>query len=185
MIKNIVSSLLLVLLMASCTTEKQQDPFQISKHHIGLLPDSTQVKDLAIAFPNDSIIKTIKGDEFIEDYNDIKVLDKQGNDLLILKPSQALDSTATITTVQIVDSKYKTEKNISTLSTFADINNNYKISKISTLINSVVVTVNEINASFTIDKKELPANLRFNMDINIEAVQIPDNAKIKYFILHW
>ncbi len=185
MTKHIIASLLIIATLVSCSTEKEQDPFQISKHNVGFLTDSTQVKDLASVFPNDSIVTSIKGDEFIEDYNDIKVLNKQGKQLLILRPSQALDSTATISTVQIIDSKYKTEKGISVLSTFADINNNYKISKISTLINSVVVSVNEINASFTIDKKELPANLRFNMDINIEAVQIPDNAKIKYLILHW
>jgi hypothetical protein len=49
----------------------------------------------------------------------------------------------------------------------------------------VVVSVNEIDASFTIDKKELPANMRFDMDMTIEAIQIPDNAKVKFFIVHF
>lgn len=176
---------LFILVVMSCTKEKKQDPFQISKHHIGLLTDSTQVKDLEFAFPNDSIIKNITGDEFAGDMNDIEVYDKTGKQLLTLTPTQALDSTALIYNVHVMDSRYKTDKNISTLSTFADIKNNYKITGISTLINSVVVSVNEINASFTIDKKELPANLQYNMDLKIEAVQIPDNAKIKYFMLYW
>jgi hypothetical protein len=183
--KLLVTLVLLSLLIISCTTEKKQNPFQIGKHHIGLLTDSTQVKDLEFAFPNDSIIKNITGDEFAGDMNDIEVYDRSGKQLLTLTPTQALDSTALIYNIQVMDSRYKTDKNISTLSTFADIKNNYKITGISTLINSVVVSVNEINASFTIDKKELPANLQYDTDLKIEAVQIPDNAKIKYFMLYW
>jgi hypothetical protein len=49
----------------------------------------------------------------------------------------------------------------------------------------VVVSVNEINASFTIDKTELPGGLRFDMDATIDAIQIPEKAKIKFFMLHW
>ena len=184
--KSLFPLMLLALIIVSCTTETKKDPFQIGKHHIGLLTDSTQVKDLELIFPTDSIIKNIKGDEFIEDNNDIEIYDTTtGKQLLTLTPTQSLDSTAVIKSIQIIDSRYKTDKNISTLSTFADIKNNYKISGISTLINAIVISVNEINASFTIDKKELPANLQFNMDLKIEAVQIPDNAKIKYFMLYW
>ncbi|MEY8848230.1 hypothetical protein AB9K26_05415 [Psychroserpens sp. XS_ASV72] len=185
MIRSILTLLFFAILIASCSKEQKQDPFQIGKQNIGLLTDSTKVKDIELAFPNDSIVKSVKGDEFIDDTNDIVILDKTGKKLLVLTPSQALDSTAVIESVQIVDPKYKTDKNISVLSTFKDIKDTYKISKISTLINSVVISVNEINASFSIDKKELPSNLRFNMDLNIEAVQIPDNAKIKFFMLHW
>jgi PBP1b-binding outer membrane lipoprotein LpoB len=183
--KSLLTIVCIALLIVSCTSEKKQDPFQIGKQYIGMLTDSTQVKDLEFAFPNDSVVKNIRGDEFTGNRNDIEVYDKAGKQLLTLTPTQSLDSTAVIESIQIIDPRYKTDKNISTLSTFADIKDNYKISGISTLINSIVISVNEINASFTIDKKELPANLQFNMDLKIEAVQIPDNAKIKYFMLYW
>ena len=184
--KSLVSVMLLALLIVSCATEKKQDPFQIGKQHIGLLTDSTQVKDLELVFPTDSIVKNIMGDEFTGSVNDIEIYDTvSGKQLLVLTPTQALDSTAKIKSIHIKDSRFKTDKNLSTLSTFADLKSNYKISSISTLINSVVISVNEINASFTIDKKELPANLQFNMDLKIEAVQIPDTAKIKYFMVYW
>ena len=183
--KSLVSLVLLALLIVSCAKEKKQDPFQIGKQHIGLLTDSTQVKDLELVFPTDSIVKNIKGDEFTGASNDIEVYDTSGKQLLTLTPTQSLDSTALIKSIHIRDSRYKTDKNISTISTFAELKNNYKISGISTLINSIVISVNEINASFTIDKKELPANLQFNMDLKIEAVQIPDDAKIKYFMVYW
>lgn len=169
----------------SCTAEKKQDPFQISKQNIGLLTDSTQVKDLKDVFPNDSLVTFIKGDEFNGGNNDIDIYNLQGEQLLSLTPSETLDSTSTIKSVRIMNASYKTDKNVTTISTFKDINNNYKISSINNLINSVVISVNEINASFTIDKKELPANLRYDMGLTIEAIQIPDNAKIKYFMIHW
>ena len=183
--KTLLTIFFIAILITSCSLDKKQDPFEISKQHVGLLTDSTQVKNLDLAFPNDSIVTAIKGDEFSGQDNDIHIYNKNGKELLILTPSQALDSTAVIKSVRIIDENYKTPKNVSINSTFKDIRDNYKISRISNLINSVVISVNEINGSFTIDKKELPANLRFDMTLKIEAVQIPDHAKIKYFMVHW
>ncbi|MEH6538202.1 MAG: hypothetical protein V7719_17530 [Psychroserpens sp.] len=185
-LKNLSLFTIATLIFASCSSEKKQDPFQIGKQNIGLLTDSTQVKNLQLAFPNDSIARfAIKGDEFTGQNSDIDIYSSEGKKLLSLTPRQALDSTSVIESVQIISETYKTNQNISTLSTFKDINANYKISSINNLIKSIVISVNDINASFTIDKKELPANLRYDMSLNIEAVQIPDNAKIKFFILHW
>jgi len=181
--KPIAMILFTALLFASC--EKPQDPFAIQKQNIGLLTDSTQVRDLEAIFANDSIVKFIGGDEFTGNINTIDIYQKTGEKLLELTPSQALDSTAVISTIRILDSRYKTNANISTLSTFKDITDNYTVSKIDNLINSVVVSVNELNAAFTIDKKELPANARFDMNLRIEETIIPDKAKIKHFMIHW
>jgi hypothetical protein len=173
----------LTILFSSCS--KTQNPYEISKQHIGLLTDSTQVKDLESIYPNDSIVKFIAGDEFIGNVNNIDIFDKEGKQLLSLTPKFTLDSTSVISNVRILDERFKTEKNISTISTFKDIQSQYKITRISNLINSVVVAVDDINASFTIDKKELPANLRFDMDLKFETTHIPDNAKVKYFFVNW
>lgn len=175
--------LAITLLTVSC--KKEQNPFEIGKQNIGLLTDSTQIKDLKVTFSNDSVVSFISGDEFTGSRNNIEVFEKGGKKLLILTPSQALDSTSVIENIQIIDPRYKTPKNISTLSTFKDVSSAYKISKISNLINAVLITVNELNASFVIDKKELPANLRFDMDLKVEATHIPDNAKLKYFFVNW
>ena len=181
--KNLVLSIIIVLIIVSCANE--QDPFLIEKHNIGLLTDSTQVRQLDSIFINDSIVKFVGGDEFTGNINNIDIYDKAGNHLLVLTPNEALDSTAVISNIRIMDSRYKTKKNLSNLSTFKDIHGNYKINRIDNLINSINVNVNEINAYFTIDKKELPANLRFDMKMTIEASQIPDDAKIKYFMINW
>ena len=183
MYKNILSLIILSLIFTSC--KKEQNPFEIGKQHIGFLTDSTQVKDLKTIFNNDSIVTFISGDEFTGNKNNIEIFEKGGKKLLSLTPKHALDSTSVIESIQIIDSRFKTPKNISTLSTFKELSDTYKISKINNLINSILIKVNEINASFAIDKKELPANIRFDMNLNIEATHIPDGAKVKYFFINW
>lgn len=181
--KNLFLIALMIAVIASCA--KKQNPFLIEKHNIGHLTDSTTVSQLDSIFVNDSIVKFVAGDEFTGNINNIDVYDKAGNHMLVLTPDEALDSTAVISNIRIMDSRFKTDKNVSLLSSFKDIKSNYKINRIDNLINSINVNVNEINAYFTIDKKELPANLRFDMKMTIEAFQIPDEAKIKYFMLNW
>jgi len=181
--KLILSITALSLLFASCG--KEQDPFEVSKQHVGLLTDSTLVKNLKTVFINDSITEIFNNNGFMGIGKSIEIFDKTGQKLLVLNPEYKPDTTAVVKSVQIIDPRYKTDKNITVASTFKDINNSYKISRIDNLINSVVVSVNEINASFTIDKKELPANIRFDMNLDVEAMHIPDNAKIKYFFINW
>ena len=36
-----------------------------------------------------------------------------------------------------------------------------------------------------IDKNELPENFRYNPNLVIDVTNIPDEAKIKYFMLSW
>lgn len=182
MYKSFLSLIFIFCLFFSC--KKEQDPFQIGKQHIGLLTDSTQVKDLKAIYANDSLVN-YNGNKFEGIINDIEIFEKSGKKLLSISPRTQLDSTSYIQSVRIFDPRFKTDKNISVESTFKDIANNYKITRIDNLINTILVSVNELNASFTIDKKELPANLRFDRNIAIEATHIPDNAKIKYFFLNW
>lgn len=165
--------------------EKETDPNLITKHSIGFLTDSTTVKDLKTIFQNDSIVKFVGGDEFTGAINDIDVYSKTGELLLTLTPSEALDSTSTIKTVTIKDERYKTAKGINASSTFGELQQQYKISSIQNTLKNVVVMINEINAFIAIDKKELPANLQYDMRLKIDAVQIPDDAKIKNFSLYW
>lgn len=183
---QIIKSLLLFCLIAvvvSC--HKKTDQFLVSNQNIGKLTDSTQVKDLESIFINDSIVKNIAGDEFLGRINDIEIFEKGGKRLLVLTPTEALDSTSTIRTIKIVDSRYKTSEGLSINSTFKDIKNSHEISSIQNTLKNVVIFTNNENYFFTIDKNELPSELRFDMSKKIEAVQIPDHSKIKYFMIGW
>ncbi|WP_034061807.1 hypothetical protein [Lacinutrix jangbogonensis] len=181
--KTIFTLLTVSLLLTSC--DQEVNPFSISKQNIGLLTDSTQVKDLEAIYAKDSIVKKIAGDEFLGNINDILIFEKGGKKLLELSPKEALDSTATIGSVRIYDSRYKTKTGITTISTFGDIKAQHKISNIENTLRNIVVFVNENNTFFTIDKEELPGELRFDMSKKIEAANIPDTAKIKYFMVGW
>ncbi|WP_290698855.1 hypothetical protein [Lacinutrix sp.] len=181
--KTIFALLTISIVIASC--KKEVDPFSISKQNIGLLTDSTQVKDIKTIYAKDSIVKKIAGDEFLGSINDIEIYEKGGKHLLSLSPKEALDSTTTIGNIKIYDTRYKTKTGINTLSTFGDIKTNHKISNIENTLRNVVIFVNENNTFFTISKDELPSELRFDMSKKIEATNIPDTAKIKYFMVGW
>lgn len=183
MFKKLIIITLIFGMAVSCT--KEQNPFEIGKHYIGNLNDSTQVKDLKNVFPNDSIATFESSNNFTGNIYDIEIYNTAGEKLLILSPSIPKDSTATIKTVRIENAQFKTLKGISKISTFKDIKDNYKTVKIDNLIGNVVVTVKELNAAFTIDKNELPASIRFDQNMTIDVLQIPGKAKIKYFMLHW
>jgi len=183
--KNTYIALTLIAVFFASCKDDTIDPFSVAKHQVGLLNDSTQVKDLKTIFANDSIVNFNDDGSFAGGINTIDVYETNGNQLLSISPRNALDSTTTIRSVNLMDSRYKTSKNVSKSSTFKDIKDNYTISKISNLINSIVITVNEIDATFTIDKSELPANMRFDMDMKIDPIQIPGAAKVKFFIVHF
>ena len=182
--KIFLSALIFSILLTSC--KKEQDPFLIGKHNIGLLTDSTQVKDIATVFSKDSIVTNSSAGMFISSVNtDIEIYEKGGKKLLILSPATPNDSTSYIRSVRIIDPRYKTKENITISSTFKEISNNYEISKIDNMLGAIIVYVKDINAMLTIDKKELPANMRFDTNLKIEAIQIPDKTKTKYFFLNW
>lgn len=181
--QTLLALILCLFILVSCT--KEVNPFLISKQSIGLLNDSTQVKDLKTIFSNDSIVKYTSGDEFTGNINDIQVYEKGGNHLLTLTPTQALDSTATIKKIRVLDSRYLTSKGVNSISTFKDINDNYNVSSIDKTLRSLIVSVNEINSFFIISKDELPSEMWFNTDSKIDVLQVPGEAKINAFFMQW
>jgi len=91
------------------------------------------------------------------------------------------DSVFKVDNVQIYNRKFKTNKGLNINSTFKNIEDNYDINKIETTFSSAIIFVNDLNATITIDKKELgvPTNSKYK----IVKEQIPDMAKFKYFTI--
>ena len=175
---------LLLGLLVACETKT--DSFAITKNSIGLLTDSTKVNALKVVFINDSISKYIGGDEFTGRTNTISIFEKgTGKLLLELDPNYALDSLSTIRTVRIMDERFKNKDGLNRLSTFGDLNSKYTISSIQNTLRSLIISVDEINAYFTLNKTELPEEMRYNMNQKIEAISIPETAKIKDFYIQW
>ena len=177
---------LAILLGLFVACDKTTDPFLITTNSAGLLTDSTMIRELKTVFINDSLSKFIGGDEFTGNTNTISVYEKESGALLLeLDPNSALDSLSTIRTVRIMDPRFKNQDGINTLSTFGDLNSNYRISSVQNTLRSLIISVDEINAYFTISKKELPEEMRYNMNKKIEAISIPESAKIKDFYIQW
>ncbi len=177
-----------VLLLSSIfflSCEKEQDPYLISQNSIGRLTKDVKISELDSVFAEDSIVKQVSDGEIFKKSNEIEVFDKSGKKLLLLEPVQAFDSTSTVGFVQVLDSRYKTAKGLGPESTFKDIVENYNISRIENTLSAAVIFIDDINVYVTIDKKQLPAELRYDTQARIQASQIPDNAKIKYFMIDW
>ncbi|NNM17805.1 MAG: hypothetical protein HKP24_04475 [Croceitalea sp.] len=172
--------MVLSLTMTSCT--QIDTNFLITEGSIGPLEKHTKVADLESIFVNDSVVMDTTKFKPGGSLGKIKIFEKTGKHLLTLTSTN--DSLPTIENVQVFDSRYKTQKGVGLKSTFYDISKNYKVQKVVTTYNNVVVIPKESNIYFTIDKEELPSTLRYTNQ-NIEAVQIPDQAKIKFLMIGW
>ncbi len=164
---------------------KDSDPFAIKNGSIGNLNNEIKIKQIDSIFAEDSIVKINSSPNALETQGEVEIYEKGGKKLLLLSPDDELSPNSTIKNIQVFDSRYKTEKGLTTTSTWKDVKANYTIDNIETTINAVVIFLKETDVYLTIDKKSLPEELRYNMDIEIEASQIPDNAPIKYFMIGW
>ena len=178
--KLLTSIAITCLLLTSCNSD---DPYKVTPTSVGHITQDTKVSELDALFENDYVIDPTDNNS-LSGTGAIEIYEKDGKQLLSLSPATAADSSK-IKTVQIFDDRYETPEGISLKSTFGDIRKAYKISKIQTLLSSVVVFTDDINAYFTIDKKELAGELQFNREIKVSESQIPDKAKVKYFMVGW
>ena len=197
-----VALLATALLLLNC--ENENPDFKITNESIGKITKNTTIAELESIFNADSIVAengvpdlnlglnikiepqsdsttTAIQEGFI--YDKIEIFEKGGLQLLSLTPTK--DSIPKIENIRIYDPRYKTDKGLTINSTFKDISEKYTIKKIITSMNNVVILIKDSGLYFTIDKKELPESLRYDSSLNIEAVQIPDAAKIKYMMLAW
>jgi len=181
--KRFILIQLVVMSLISCG--KDSSPYLIDANRVGPLTRESQISQLDSIFENDSIARRTSSTGSLASSNEIEIFDKDGSPLLILEPVQQFDSTSTIGYIQILDARFETEKGLSTQSTFGDVVKNYPISRIENTLNSAVIFIDELNLYLTIDKKELPTDLRYDTDTRILESQIPDNAKIKYLMISW
>ncbi len=175
-----ILSVMGIVLFISC--EEKDTTFLISENQIGPLSKDSPAADIQSVFSSDSIVKDTLAAKLGSSLGKIKVYEKGGKHLLTLTPNR--DSIPTIENIRIFDARYASDKGIGLQSTFKDIKANHSIKKIVTTLNSVVVFPKGSNLYFTLDKNDLPASLRYT-STSIEAVQIPDETKIKYLMIGW
>ncbi|MEX1382588.1 hypothetical protein [Lutibacter sp.] len=174
---------LISLVFIQCGKENK---FLIEKGSVGSLNKQTSILELNTIFKMDSIVsiypdKAEKDKIFSLDKEEYVIFSKDGKKLLEIVPTDQNDSLSKIRSIQIFDSNYITDKGISLKSTFKDINENYMVNKVETTLTSATLFIDELNATISIDKKELGLNTFSREEVSID--QIPDIAKIKYFTI--
>lgn len=181
--KTILISLITILLFVQC--EKESNRFLIQKGAIGNLTKSTPIKQIDSIFAQDSIVWLNPINNSLGIQVEVEIFEKGGKKLLLLSPENENDSNSVIINIQVFDDRYKTEQGFNSGSTFKDLKENYKITAIDNAINSVVIYLEDSEIFITIDKKQLPENVRYNYTTKIESTQIPLEATFKYFMIAW
>ena len=183
MLKKIIFIVFVSFLFIECKEEK--NPFLVSNDAVGLLTRGMTIKKIDSVFSRDSIVKLYTQNDELPTQGEVEIFEKNGTKLLSISPITNNDPDALISNFQFFDPRYKTDKGLNLNSTFKDIKTNYKISNIETTISTVVLFLEDSDFFINIDKKELPENLRYNPNLEIDITNIPDEAKIKYFMLSW
>ena len=183
MLKKIIAIVSGTLLFIQC--KEEINPFLISNDSVGTLTRGMTIKEIDSTFAKDSIVKLYAQNEELPTQGEVEVYEKNGTKLVSISPVTNNDPDALISNFQFFDPRYKTDKGLNLSSTFKDIKANYKISNIETTISTVVIFIEDNDLFINIDKNELPENFRYNPNLVIDVTNIPDEAKIKYFMLSW
>ena len=184
MIKNTFFLLSVVSLLVACHSHSE---FTIEKGRVGPITKDTRVNELKALFAKDSVVAVLNDDKeavadtnnFYKEDDQYMIYQKGGKHLLTIIPIELNDSSH-IKSVEIFDNRYKTKKGISLYSPFKDVYAAYKLSITNTIL-SAHIDIDELNATMSIDKKDIGIN-EFNRD-NIKPEQIPDLTKIKHFTI--
>ena len=183
MLKKIIAIISVTLLFIEC--KEEINPFLISNDSVGALTRGMTIKEIDSIFAQDYIVKLYAQNEELPTKGEVEIYKKNGTKLVSISPVTNNDPDALISNFQFFDPRYKTDKGLNLSSTFKDIKANYKISNIETTISTVVLFIEDSDFFINIDKKELPENIRYNPNLEIDITNIPDEAKIKYFMLSW
>jgi hypothetical protein len=173
--RNLIAVLVLAILFISCGKDKSN---LIIKNQLGKINKSTSIEELDKIFKNDSIEKLPEGEDLIRQYS---VFGTDGKQKLVFVTKLKNDSIKGLELVKIYSDSYQTEKGISTASTFGEVSGNYTIDKIEPSFSAAILFIDEINATFSLNKKDLNLD-EFDMS-PIRQDQIPDEARINYITL--
>lgn len=169
-------------LFVSCQNEKPDQEYLITKSRVGKLTEGIRVNQLDSVFAGDSVVMENNSRRF-SGRNEITIYKKGGKELLRLHPAESFDSLSNITSVEILDTLYKTEKGLGKNTTFELLRTNYNISRIENTLGTALVFIDDLNMYVDIDKKDIAEPTE--MGVKIKASQIKNSAKIKHIWVDW
>ncbi|PHR68803.1 MAG: hypothetical protein COA67_12160 [Lutibacter sp.] len=173
------------MLFAQCS---RVNPFLIEKNSVGKINNQHLISDIETLFAKDSVVTRLSEGElggedtkYLQDEDQYLIYSKGGKHLLTIVPRIQHDSTSKIKYIEIKDSQFKTEKELSLRTPFKDINFNYKVNKVETSMSSATLYIDELNATIAMRKSDIGVNPFDNKKVVLE--QIPDLAKINHFTI--
>lgn len=180
-----ISILALSITMLSCSNK---DEFTVEKNRVGVITSETKVMEIESLFENDSVVKRLSEGilgyqgRYAQEDDFYLIYSKEGKHLLTLTPKEPLDSLSTMRTVDIHDPIYVTKQGAVGLnSKFEEINLAMNVSKIESTFTKVVLYLDQMNATMTLDKLDLGINTIQTNDVQLE--QIPNLVKPKTFVV--
>ncbi|HBB49240.1 MAG TPA: hypothetical protein DCZ44_06370 [Flavobacteriaceae bacterium] len=181
--QNPMNRLILVAILSFILNACSDNSFIINDTSVGPLTDNTHIYELPQLFKGDSLAaRRIEGDSLI---GEVELYDTNGNVRMIVFPKDETDPKSTLSYLRIIDPKFTTKDGLGVASTFGAFKSRCEVAGLDNAINAVVISFKDTPWYITIDKKELPENVRYNYASKIELAQIPDEAKIKYFFYSW
>lgn len=181
-IMKYLSIIILILFVASCQTKNND--FIIKNKQVGKLTDTTTIAQMKQLYQNDSIVKKTEGQTAFEPYDEYWILDKNTKEvLMVVVPKKMNDEQSVIKEVDIKSPKFKTEKGVGLDTDFGSFKQHHKIGRIDETFKYIVVFIDDLNATIDMPKGVVPLNAQNNTSIKIDETLIPDNTKIKDFIV--
>lgn len=178
--------LILFLILSSCAKDKKT---LISKNRLGDLTNSIKISEIENMLPEDSIVtvnaRNAYGEFISSAVKQVEVYDTSDQQVLVIKPFGGMDTLSKIRSIRVLSKRYKTKNGIGLGSTYKDLKKYHDVSNIQSLANSIIITLNDINAVASFDRNVLPGEVRFDMEADIKPTMIPDNAKINRFWINF
>ncbi len=158
----------------------------ITANSIGVFNNHNTIAEVLQTLPNTQIKKRTGHGEFFENvYDDYEIYNHDNQLLFTLTPKETGYIDQKINRVLVDSPFFKTGKGIHKNSTYKNIKAAYKINKIESTRDHIVLIVDELNANFSISKNKLKQNWWNNEKKKVNETKIPLNTQIDSFVLWW
>lgn len=166
--------------------EYKFENFQVTELAVGPIKKGMTVQDVLDLLPEKQINKVLGNGEFLGDeYDDYEIHDEFGKHVLTITPREKDNLKELIVRVAIVDQRFTTTLNVGLDTSYGMIHKMYPNLTVTPDIGSVVISLDDINAWMSIDKKQLPDDWWDEKNKRVNLHKIPLNAKIQSFGVEW
>ncbi len=185
--KNVRLSLWSIVICFMSVACSKTNDFVVAMNQVGKLTSKTTVMEIETIFKKDSIVKRLSEGllgfqgAYMQEDDKYLIYALDGKHLMTITPREPLDSLSTIRFVDIYDARYKTKEGIGLNSTFEEINLWTTIDKIETTFTKATLYLTALNATMTLDKKDL--GIRSLSTEEVISEQIPNLVKPTSFVL--